>query len=85
MEERFLALKIYGAPIPQILRQILLQIEPLPQERGSEMQTVQYDTPTKKDHPNDHKKNSRKIEKVNFIRKRDFINLWCLSLMDTTT
>jgi hypothetical protein len=35
MEERFLALKIYSAPIPQILRKTLAKLEPICQERGS--------------------------------------------------
>jgi len=38
MEERFLALKIYSAPIPQILRKALANLEPFCQERGSEIQ-----------------------------------------------
>ena len=41
MEERFLALKIYSAPIPQILRKILSQIEAVEEQRGSEMMPSQ--------------------------------------------
>lgn len=35
MEERFVALKIYSAPIPHILRKALANLEPFCHERGS--------------------------------------------------
>ena len=41
MEERFLALKIYSAPIPQVLRKMISQIEAVELQRGSEIMQSQ--------------------------------------------
>jgi hypothetical protein len=61
MEERFLALKIYADPIPQILRKTLANIEALHHERGSEIIPAKIDPLAKQDPPIDTKRSSRKM------------------------
>jgi hypothetical protein len=61
MEERFLALKIYSAPIPQILRKTLANLEALHHERGSEIIPAKIDSLLKNEPPTETKRSSRKI------------------------
>lgn len=65
MEERFLALKIYSGPIPQIIRNILPRLEISQGERCSEILSKNNELLPRGESCGDQKKMLRKLEKVN--------------------
>lgn len=61
MEERFLVLKIYSPPVPQVLRRLLAQLEPHLGERCSEVSPPIKEVNAKGEASSDPKRAASKI------------------------